>query len=85
MARAAGKKLFAQVAQAVEDMRTWVQDDIAEGGDLKMNFEDLCELSNQLLSLAKDITSLAVLVTRAAQEQHNQRKLGHKDHPGRRS
>jgi hypothetical protein len=74
MAKAAGKKLFAHLAQAVEDLRAWVKELLAETDEPRANFTELCELSNQLLSLARDFTALAVLVTRAAQESHNQKK-----------
>jgi hypothetical protein len=74
MAKAAGRKLFAHLAQVVEEVRAWVKEMLDDTDDPKPSFIELCELSNQILSLAKDLTSLAVLITRAAQESHSQRK-----------
>jgi hypothetical protein len=74
MPKADGKKLFSHAAQTVEDMRAWVNEVLEENGDPGMSFNELCELSGQILNLAKELTSLAILVTRAAQVQHKLKK-----------
>jgi hypothetical protein len=74
MAKATGRKLFAHLAQSVEELRAWVKEMLSENEDPKPSFVELCELSNHILSLAKELTSLAVLLTRAAQESHSKRK-----------
>ena len=74
MPRADGRKLFSHAAQTVEDMRAWMKEVLDENADPKMSFNELCDLSGQILNLAKELTSLAILVTRTAQAVNKRKK-----------
>ena len=74
MPRTDGRKLFSHAAQSVEDLRTWVKEVLEENGDPSMSFNELCDLSGQILNLARELTSLAILVTRTAQTLQKQKK-----------
>jgi hypothetical protein len=74
MPRTDGRKLFSHAAQSVEDMRAWVKEILEENGDPSISFNELCDLSGQILNLARELTSLAILVTRAAQTVYKPKK-----------
>jgi hypothetical protein len=74
MPRTDGRKLFSQAAQSVEDLRAWVKEILEENGDPSISFNELCDLSGQILNLARELTSLAILVTRTAQTVYKPKK-----------
>jgi len=68
------RQQVAFILATVGDMRSWVKQVLEDTGVSKPSFQDLCSLSEQLLSAATELTSLAIHVTQAAQTLHRNEK-----------
>jgi len=68
------RQQVASILATVGDLRSWVNQVLKDTGVAKPSFEDLCSLSEQLLSAATELTSLAIQVTQATQALHDDGK-----------
>ncbi len=68
------RQQVAFILATVGDMRSWVKQVLEDTSIAKPSFHDLCSLSEQLLSAATELTSLAIQVTQAAQVLHRNEK-----------
>jgi hypothetical protein len=68
------RQQVAFILATVGDMRSWVKQVLEDTSVSKPSFQDLCSLSEQLLSAATELTSLAIQVTQAAQALHKNEK-----------
>jgi hypothetical protein len=64
------RQQVAFILATVGDLRSGVKLMLEDTSLAKPNFQDLCSLSEQLLSAATELTSLAIQVTQAAQVLH---------------
>jgi hypothetical protein len=71
MPRADGKQLCATILLTVGQLRLWVKQVVDDPSDPRPTFRELCALSEELLSAATELTSMAIQVTQAAQLEHN--------------
>ena len=74
MPAAQSRQQVAFILATVGDLRSWVKRLLEDDGAMKPDFQDLCNLSEQLLSAATELTSLAIQVTQAAQRLHRDEK-----------
>ncbi len=74
MPNAEAKQLCDSMLMIVSQLRSWVKQVVDDPGDGEPTFGDLCMMSEQLLSAATELTSLAIQVTQAAQVVHNNGK-----------
>ena len=74
MSAAHSRHQVAFILATVGDLRSWVKRLLEDTGATKPSFHDLCDLSEQLLSAATELTSLAIQVTQAAQVLHRHEK-----------
>jgi hypothetical protein len=72
------RQQVASILASVGELRIWVKRIIAETSIAKPSFTDLCSLSEQMLSAATELTSMAIQVTQAAQEIYNQERIDRK-------
>ena len=68
------RQQVAFILATVGDMRSWVKQVLDDTSVARPSFQDLCSLSEQLLSAATELTSLAIQVTQAAQTLHRNEK-----------
>jgi hypothetical protein len=68
------RQQVAFILATVGDLRSWMKRLLEDTGIAKPGFHDLCDLSEQLLSAATELTSLAIQVTQAAQVLHRHEK-----------
>ncbi len=68
------RQQVAFILATVGDTRSWVKQLLEDTSVAKASFQDLCSLSEQLLSAATELTSLAIQVTQAAQVLHRNEK-----------
>ena len=68
------RQQVAFILATIGDMRSWVKQVLDDTSVAKTSFQDLCSLSEQLLSAATELTSLAIQVTQAAQAVHRNGK-----------
>ena len=68
------RQQVAFILATVGDLRSWMKRLLEDDGVMKPGFQDLCDLSEQLLSAATELTSLAIQVTQAAQVLHHHEK-----------
>jgi hypothetical protein len=68
------RQQVAFILATVGDTRSWVKQLLEDTSVAKPSFQDLCGLSEQLLSAATELTSLAIQVTQAAQVLHRNGK-----------
>src|SRR5207249_8316901 len=68
------RQQVAFILATVGDLRSWMKRLLEDTGVAKPGFHDLCDLSEQLLSAATELTSLAIQVTQAAQVLHRHEK-----------
>jgi len=68
------RQQVAFILATVGDMRSWVKQVLDDTSVARPSFQDLCSLSEQLLSAATELTSLAIQVTQAAQTLHRNGK-----------
>ena len=74
MPAAQSRQQVAFILATVGDLRSWVKRLLEDDGVTKPGFQDLCDLSEQLLAAATGLTSLAIQVTQAAQVLHRHEK-----------
>ncbi len=72
MSKADGKQLCATILTTVGQLRLWVKQVVDDPGVPRASFRELCGLSEELLSAATELTTMAIQVTQAAQVLHNQ-------------
>jgi hypothetical protein len=68
------RQQVAFILATVGDLRSWVKQLLEDTGIAKPGVQDLYDLSEQLLSAATELTSLAIQVTQAAQRLHRDEK-----------
>ena len=76
------RQQVAFILATVGALRSWVKElledtsfaNLEDTSLAKQSFQDLCGLSEQMLSAATELTSLAIQVTQAAQALHSQQK-----------
>jgi hypothetical protein len=68
------RQQVAFILATVGDLRSWMKRLLEDTSVAKPGFQDLCDLSEQLLSAATELTSLAIQVTQAAQVLHRHEK-----------
>jgi len=68
------RQQVAFILATVGELRPWVNELLEDTSLDKPSFQDLCGLSEQMLSAATELTSLASQVTQAAQALHRHRK-----------
>ena len=68
------RQQVAFILATVGDLRSWMKRLLEDDGVMKPGFQDLCDLSEQLLSAATELTSLAIQVTQAAQRHRDGKK-----------
>ncbi len=69
-----GKQLCTSILTNVGELRSWVKQLLDDPNVPRPMFRDLCGLSEELLSVATQLTALAIQVTQAAQILHNHHK-----------
>lgn len=68
------RQQVAFILATVGDLRSWVKQLLEDTSLAKPSFQDLCGLSEEMLSAATELTSLALQVTQAAQALHRHKK-----------
>ena len=68
------RQRVAFILATVGELRSWVKELLEDTSVAKPSFQDLCGLSEQMLSAATELTSVAIQVTQAAQALHSHQK-----------
>ncbi len=72
------RQQVASILSSVGELRIWVKRLITETTIAKPSFTDLCSLSEQMLSAATELTSMAIQVTQASQDIYDQERIDRK-------
>ena len=68
------RQQVAFILATMGDLRSLVKQLLEDTSHAKPSFQDLCGLSEQMLSAATELTSVAIQVTQAAQALHSHQK-----------